>query len=699
MQNNKIFIILLFCTMFVFGSLTNSQPVSHKPLEYNPWWQSRKIIIMWGQWPHSVSDTKPEWWGDNGTRADKLPETLFKNISLAGATVFAETCGYNPDNAKKAHKYGMKYFATVFNHFLPKLSGGRTWVKDSGQEHWFKCPLDEFSYENWLVKPYLNGIKQGLIDGIHTDWEYYGGLGEATGMCYCDDCFSNYMSFKEIYSELPKKNERLNLLKSKDLLKSYKGYYDKRRIAMFSRLRKKLQSANSNLLFSSYGTVFTDFNRAMNTPDTPFIFLDSRHYINDGRQPWWDSYSVRFKQEGFIYIPGGWTNALFGAQASRVSAARWIYESAINEDGCWLWFERELDDEILRSHATANAQIKSVEKAVGRFIFDGKVDYNFVTAVEWAGRPELLEAVKNKAYHLRNEHLLHINNVNTEWPLRVRLKLSRLQKNEKWTVKDALTGLYYTPEQQNAEWTSKQLQEGLVVSMEPRSDIFLQISPITKSAKIDKLSMICSQEFNTLPDHKTASEKAAPIKLTNPLYIMKNSVYGKEMKKNLAFAEKIIDLPKDGWVFKMDPNDVGVAQKWYLPSFSRKSWGSIEIGDFWGDKGGLGAGWYSNDINIPEIPAGKRIYLQFGAVDEHLIVWVNGKYTGDYDRIPDIGWDQPFIIDITDNINSGKNHLAFRVYNRTGAGGIWKPVSIFAGQNNKDDIVEIDHDSDKGWIS
>ncbi len=115
----------------------------------------------------------------------------------------------------------------------------------------------------------------------------------------------------------------------------------------------KEKAANPPLLFSSYNMLVTDFSEAMNTPETPFIVANVRHYYNDNRQPRWESYGAVLRKRGYLYIPGGWTNALFAAQASGVSAARWIYDAAINEDGCWLWFEREMDDEILGAYATA----------------------------------------------------------------------------------------------------------------------------------------------------------------------------------------------------------------------------------------------------------------------------------------------------------------------------------------------------------
>ena len=77
------------------------------------------------------------------------------------------------------------------------------------------------------------------------------------------------------------------------------------------------------------------------------------------------------------------------------------------------------------------------------------------------------------------------------------------------------------------------------------------------------------------------------------------------------------------------------------------------------------------------MPAEKRIYLHFGAVDEELTLWIDGTLVGEHDRGPD-GWDKPFAMDVTGKLTGGRHHLALRVYNSAMAGGVWKPVSVLA---------------------
>ena len=640
-----------------------------------PWWRQEKIRFMWGQWAWARKDKSKSF------LEGELPRSLFRDVARAGGTVYVEHRAYcNLTHARYAHEFGMKYFATQYVHRLPTLvPGGRKWVQQSGKGHWFKCPLEEEVYAKWLVEPYLEGVRAGLVDGIHVDWENYGGRGEAKGICYCDDCFATFLSRQGKAEDPPEKIARFGWLEKQRLVQAYEKNFHERRVEMFTRFRETLQAANPDFLFSSYNMLFSDFSEAMTTARTPFIVIDSRHYINDDRQAWWESYGAWLRSQGYLYLPGGWTNALFGAQPSEVSAARWIYEASINEDGCWLWFERELDDEILRAYATADREIQAVLGEVGTFLFNGARDANFATTVEWTGRPELSRAVVSRTYHLDGEHLMHVNNVHSEWPLRVRLRFPRLPAEERWTVREPLHGLFYTRDGTSVEWTRDDLLAGVVVAMEPRTDLFLLVSASAPDLAVEPARLIHSREFSALPDHDAASKAAGPPERIVTLYRMKNAIYEQALETLLAATEEMFSLPKGGWRFRMDPEDIGAGENWYLPATPTDDWIEIETEAFWGSKGGTGAGWYCRNVDVPALPEGKRVYLHFGAVDEHLVLWIDGEYAGDYDREPGEGWDQPFAVDVTGRLTGGSHRVAMRVHNVGGAGGVWKRVSVRVG--------------------
>ncbi len=138
--------------------------VAKRSQDTTPWWKQQKIMFMWGKWIHDRQAINIV-----SSRCD-LPREVFSDLAQAGATVFAELQGYSPENARYAHEFGLKYFATLFVSNL-HTHPGRTSVLESGKDQYFKCPLDEVPYESWLVEPHLEGAKAGIIDGIHIDWE------------------------------------------------------------------------------------------------------------------------------------------------------------------------------------------------------------------------------------------------------------------------------------------------------------------------------------------------------------------------------------------------------------------------------------------------------------------------------------------------------------------------------------------------
>ncbi|MCC7350904.1 MAG: PD40 domain-containing protein [Phycisphaerales bacterium] len=644
-----------------------------------PWWKQQNIRFMWGQWNLNRVDPGD----DNGVR---LSREHFRNVAQAGGTVYVEFRGcYSQSNARLAKEFGMRYFAYAEAAMIPGIvPGGRPAITAAGETADAKrpyCPLDEILYRKWLVDPYIDGIRQGLIDGIHVDWEPYNEQGEPE-ICYCDDCFGQFLKSQGIKDGTPGRNARALFLKDRKLQSSYIDTFTRRRVEMFARLRDELHAAKADLLFSSYGLNYgraLDFARGVHTPEVPFIYVSSQHYTDHDFKPWWESEAARWRKEGYLYIAGSWTQSLFGAQASQVSASRWIYDAAVNEDGVWLWFERQLDDEILRAYASADRQIKTVERAVGRFILRGSRDSNFVNVVEWSGRPDLETAVVHGTFHMEGAHLTHVSNVHTEWPLRARVRFPHIEPNREWTVRDPISDSYYVRgDGKSIRWSSDDLAgAGVVVALEPRSDAFLLIEPATDNP--DEVTgdrqLIFSREFDTMPDHADAAAHAGPVNHK----IVRALIEGNDLKSLALMADELLKLPAGGWQFRMDPNDVGIGEKWFsMPASARQGWATIEIGRFWGDQGGTGAGWYRRDVDIPKLPAGRRIYLHFGGVDEQLQLWIDGRLICEYNQGPE-GWDKPFAIDLTEQLKPGRRNFVMRVYNSAKAGGIWKPVNVLLG--------------------
>ncbi len=70
--------------------------------------------------------------------------------------------------------------------------------------------------------------------------------------------------------------------------------------------------------------------------------------------------------------------------------------------------------------------------------------------------------------------------------------------------------------------------------------------------------------------------------------------------------------------------------------------------------------WYARDFEIPANWNGRNVLLNFGAVDWHCQVWINGKKVGEHK-----GGYSPFSFDITKFLKGGKNSLLVKVLDPT----------------------------------
>ncbi|MGE3777834.1 MAG: glycoside hydrolase family 2 protein, partial [Pirellulaceae bacterium] len=93
--------------------------------------------------------------------------------------------------------------------------------------------------------------------------------------------------------------------------------------------------------------------------------------------------------------------------------------------------------------------------------------------------------------------------------------------------------------------------------------------------------------------------------------------------------------------------------------------------------------WYRRDFEVPALPDGRRLLVNFEAVDYQSTIWVNATQVGTH-----TGGNLPFSLDITDAVRTGANTLTVRVTDGTDTGyqqhgkqvlapgGIWyTPVS------------------------
>lgn len=125
--------------------------------------------------------------------------------------------------------------------------------------------------------------------------------------------------------------------------------------------------------------------------------------------------------------------------------------------------------------------------------------------------------------------------------------------------------------------------------------------------------------------------------------------------------------------------------------------------------------WYKRTFEIPRGWRGKRVLLNFGAVDWDATVWVNGKEIGKHQ-----GGYEEFSFDVTDALNAkGQNEIVVSVWDPTDSGpqprgkqvrkpngiwytpvsGIWQTVWLEPVEANRIESVRIIPDLDKGEVT
>ncbi|HHW49785.1 MAG TPA: glycoside hydrolase family 2 [Clostridiaceae bacterium] len=119
------------------------------------------------------------------------------------------------------------------------------------------------------------------------------------------------------------------------------------------------------------------------------------------------------------------------------------------------------------------------------------------------------------------------------------------------------------------------------------------------------------------------------------------------------------------WDFEFDDNNIGETEGWYKAGeidFSRKITVPFcyqcEMSGI-NDKSLHEIMWYRRTFNIPESFKNRRVLLNFGAVDYHARVWINGNFAGEHKG----GYVQ-FKFDITNYVKETDNVIVVRVEDR-----------------------------------
>lgn len=144
---------------------------------------------------------------------------------------------------------------------------------------------------------------------------------------------------------------------------------------------------------------------------------------------------------------------------------------------------------------------------------------------------------------------------------------------------------------------------------------------------------------------------------------------------------QVLDIAKD-WRFQTDPQDVGLKEGWFSPSYNDSTWAKIDCGRTWEDQGFPnydGYAWYRKIILVPQEWKGSgHLYLIFGGVDDEYDLFVNGKKVAHYgSKETGSVHESTTCTDIAPYVKyGGENLIAVRVLDWSVIGGIRKPPAI-----------------------
>ena len=133
------------------------------------------------------------------------------------------------------------------------------------------------------------------------------------------------------------------------------------------------------------------------------------------------------------------------------------------------------------------------------------------------------------------------------------------------------------------------------------------------------------------------------------------------------------------------PEDKGMIEKWYSPSYQPKEWHRIAIPGYWADEGAKnlnGVVWYRREIDVPasmvNVPA--KVFL--GRIVDADELYINGVKVGSTGYMyPQRRYPVPDGV-----LKPGKNLFVVRVTNNFGKGGFVpdKPYELIAGNDTVD---------------
>lgn len=144
---------------------------------------------------------------------------------------------------------------------------------------------------------------------------------------------------------------------------------------------------------------------------------------------------------------------------------------------------------------------------------------------------------------------------------------------------------------------------------------------------------------------------------------------------NLAFLPEV-------WRFKIDYAEKGLSEGWKETGYDdSKGWQSISTWNVFEPQGYVDVGgrfWYRLKFKAPPFPAGKRIFLRIGSLDDAGDIYLNGQLAYSREMKTPDDWKSSFAFEVTPLVKPGEdNVVAIRGYDSFGAGGLWRPCALY----------------------
>jgi len=135
------------------------------------------------------------------------------------------------------------------------------------------------------------------------------------------------------------------------------------------------------------------------------------------------------------------------------------------------------------------------------------------------------------------------------------------------------------------------------------------------------------------------------------------------------------------WKARIDCDNAGIEEGYFKVDYDdSEGWQPVSSWNFICSQGYSsqigGTFWYRLEFTAPEFPAGNRVLLRIGSLDDTGEVYLNGVKVGSQPEPRD--WDRSFAMDVTDTIQPGaKNLLVVHGYDSGGGEGVWRPSALY----------------------